>query len=64
MVGGGGGGGADCGGGGGAGGYITGSTPITGPSPLAVVIGAGGQVDHHPYRRDRDMRELILLGIV
>ena len=43
MVGGGGGGGADCGGGGGAGGYITGSTPITGPSPLAVVIGAGGQ---------------------
>ena len=32
------------GGGGGAGGYITGSTPITGPeSPLAVVIGAGGQ---------------------
>ena len=43
MVGGGGGGGADCGGGGGAGGYITGSTPITGPSPLAIVIGAGGQ---------------------
>ena len=43
MVGGGGGGGADCGGGGGAGGYITGSTPISGPSPLAVVIGAGGQ---------------------
>ena len=63
MVGGGGGGGADCGGGGGAGGYITGSTPITGPSPLAVVIGAGGQGGSWcpltPHRRDRDMRELI-----
>ena len=43
AVAGGGGGGTDQGGGGGAGGYRTGSTPLTGPAPFAVTIGAGGK---------------------
>ena len=43
CVAGGGGGGTDQGGGGGAGGYRTGSTPLTGPAPFAVTIGAGGK---------------------
>ena len=42
IVGGGGGGGGYQGGGGGAGGYRTGTTPITGPSPMVVAIGGGG----------------------
>ena len=43
AVAGGGGGATDQGGGGGAGGYRTGSTPLTGPAPFAVTIGAGGK---------------------
>ena len=42
IVGGGGGAGGYQGGGGGAGGYRTGTTPITGPSPMVVAIGGGG----------------------
>jgi len=42
VIAGGGGGGSYQGAGGGAGGYRTGSTPVTGPSPMAVAIGAGG----------------------
>ena len=42
VIAGGGGGGSYQGAGGGAGGYRTGSTSVSGPSPMAVVIGAGG----------------------
>ena len=54
MVGGGGGGGADCGGGGGAGGYITGSTPITGPSHLQLLSALVDRVDHLPLPRTEE----------